>query len=176
MLFLTSCAALGSKTMFKSETPFEFKDVGYTTLFYSNELNKIFPNSDKLFFKAIQEECKRNVLDTLQYFEQKINYFTPSKEEIISLCLKHNLKGLIVPNLKFIGVTQSVYFIPIGKYIDTEVELKLYDSNGNLVINTRHKTMSGNSYAFNPTTDMTIRDGATGALRKLLKEYRLLKK
>lgn len=64
----------------------------------------------------------------------------------------------------------STFFIPVVSNIDTEVEMRLYDKNGNISYATKHNTLSGNSYMFNPKTKVTVHDGVAGAFRKMAKE------
>jgi len=172
---MTSCAAMGSKTIYKSDTTIDFEKIGFSQLYYHKELNKIYPSTDSIFYSAINDLYQRNLNNGIQFLDSGIDFNVTDKSKVISLCEQHNLNGIIIPHLKVIGVSQTMMFIPIGKYVDTEVELKLYDKTGELIIHTKHNTANGNSYGTYPTTDMTITDGAEGAIKKMLKEYNLLR-
>lgn len=176
VMLLISCAAFGSKILYKSGLSMNFENIGILELYYSEQLNSIYKNTDSLFYTAVNEEYISNINSPLTVISERINSDSPKKDDIINICQKYQLNGILIPKLKFIGVTQTMYFIPIGKYKDTEVELKLFNNTGDLVIVSRHNTTKGNSYMSNPSTDKTIRDGAKGAIKKILKEYSLLKK
>jgi hypothetical protein len=66
-------------------------------------------------------------------------------------------------------------FIPIAKNWDTEVEMKLFDNTGNLMLTVLHNTTKGNSYFTPSTADRTIHDGTEGAIKRLAKELGLTK-
>lgn len=174
LAFLTSCAALGSKTIYKSEKTVPLQNLGCTQLFEAKDLNRIFLYSDSVYFSGLQREYKRNLGDSLMFVDASINFFSPYKPDIISICSRYKLNGLIVSNLRFMRLIMN--HIPAEGWTDSCVELKLFDSNGNLIIHTSHKTSIGNSYGLQPTTERTINDATAGALNRLLKEYHLLKK
>lgn len=94
---------------------------------------------------------------------------------IRKICNENNLDGFVVSKLKFIHVTYSMYFIPIAKNWDTEVEMKLFNSTGNLMLTVLHNTTKGNSYFMPPTADRTIHDGTEGAIKRIIKELSLTK-
>jgi len=49
----------------------------------------------------------------------------------------------------------GVYFDLIAENVDAEVQLKLFDQNGDLVLQTLHDTHRGNSYTMPPDADTT---------------------
>lgn len=169
------CAVLGSKTTYKSNIKFEFKKIGCAKLFNSKEFNAATFDVNSILFRFLKKEYLYNLGDTILFIDRDINFNFPSKEDIIDICLNNNLNGLMLPKMKLIRTTEKMYGVTIAEYFNTEVQLKLYDNNGNLIISTLHNTQKGNTYFKAPKLENTIYDGATGALQKLLKEYHLLK-
>ena len=136
----------------------------------------IFPETSEVMIYTVLEgaEGTNNFIFKLIDDSLKINFFKPDTNLIKSTCVLYGVDGIIIANLKFIHVTYSVYFVPIAQNFDTEVELKLFDKYGNLVIQTLHNTYKGNSYMMPPEAETTVRDGVRGALRRLVKELQKL--
>lgn len=172
---LTSCAALGTKTLYKSETKSEIKKLAFAKLDGDSIVSKIFPQTDSIFSNTFVETFRTYNLKDIVPFNSEFSIDKPNINTIAQICKENNFDGFVVSHLKFIHVTYSMNFIPIAKNWDTEVEMKLFDKTGNLMLTVLHNTTKGNSYFMPPTADRTIHDGTAGAIKRLAKELCLTK-
>jgi hypothetical protein len=171
----TSCTALGTKTLYKSETKHEIKKIAFSKLDGDSIVSKIFPQTDSIFIKTFIETFSTYKLNDIIHFNAELSITKPDINKITQICDENNLDGLVVSRLKFIYVTYRMNFIPIAKNWDTEVEMKLFDKTGNLMLTVLHNTTKGNSYFMPPTADKTIHDGTAGAIKRIAKELGLTK-
>lgn len=175
--FLTSCAGVGSKTIYKDpDTSIMFpKRIGFTQLQNENILNKIVTGTSNLFDSTMNAELnKLNITSEHVQFPSFENWSGLKKEEISSVCHKNQLDGLVFTKLKYINTKHSMMLIPTGQSQDTEVEMQYFDASGNLICHTKHSTILGNSYMNFPSPDKTVPDGTVGALKRLFKELHRL--
>jgi hypothetical protein len=107
--------------------------------------------------------------------DNEISIIKPDTALIKELCIKNGLDAIIVSRLTFIHVTYRMGVIPIIKNYDTNVEMKLIDKNGALLLNVNHNTLHGNSYFMPPSANKTIYDGTAGAIKGIGKEFGWLK-
>ena len=170
-----SCSTLGTKTLYKSDIKNPIKKIGFTKLDGDTIVSKLFPQTDSIFKKAFLETCKNYNLNEVFPLNKELSIGQPDTTSMAQICNEKNLDGLIVSRLKFIHVTYNMNFIPIAKNWDTEVEMKLFDKKGGLLLSVKHNTTKGNSYFMPPTADRTIYDGTEGAIKRIAKEMSLTK-
>jgi hypothetical protein len=175
VILLGSCATLGTKTLYKSDTKSVIKKIGFSKLDGNAIVSKIFPQTDSIFKKTFIETFRSYNLTGVIPLNNEFSIVKPDTSAIAQICKENNFDGVVVSHLKFIHVTYSTYFIPIAKNWDTEVEMKVFDNTGNLMLTVLHNTTKGNSYFMPPTADRTIHDGTQGAIKRLAKELRLTK-
>lgn len=176
IILLTQCAAFGSKTLYKTDRPvtFEPSRIGVTQLLREDILNQIVASTSTYYSDAVDGFLKGKHIEHLEVNIPPFNDFSEvNKEVIIDLCERYSLDGILVGRLKYLLVDYYTLFIPMGQSQDTEVEMQYYDSEGKLVIYTRHNTQNGNAYGNMPTPELTVRDGAIGALKKMFKEMEI---
>ena len=174
-ILFVSCATLGTKTLYKSETNIMIKKIGFTRLDGDTIVSKIFPQTDSIFKRTFVETFKSYNLNDITSLDNEFSIDNPDITAITKICKDNNFDGLIVSHLKFIHVTYTMNFIPIAKNWDTEVEMKLFDQSGKLMLTVLHNTTKGNSYFMPPTADRTIHDGTEGAIKRIAKEFGLTK-
>ncbi|WP_147384084.1 hypothetical protein [Maribellus luteus] len=172
---LCSCAAVGTKTLYKTDEKVDISSLGYNSLDGDTILAKIYPFTNNIFDSTIIETLKEYSLDNYKSLDENITYQTPDIEKIKEICSQYNLDALLVSKLKFIYATQAIYFVPVSHNWDTEVEMKLFDKNGRLLYNTKHNTLKGNSYMNPPPVERTVHDGTKGALVRIFKNMGLIK-
>lgn len=172
---LTSCAAIGTKTLYKSNINHDIVRIGVTDIHNKEELSDIFPETNETFLESIQLFTKENDLYKVVLLKSELDYENPDKEMIINKCNLYKVDAVLISRLRFIHVTYSVMFVPIAQNYDTEVEMKLFDKNGNLVVSTSHNTYKGNSYMMSPPAERTVTDGARGALKRIYTELDKMK-
>ncbi|MCT4613437.1 MAG: hypothetical protein N4A49_01020 [Marinifilaceae bacterium] len=167
---LNSCAAVGTRTIYKVDKAINLKNLGFTKLDWDTTLNQIQPKTEELYCLTMKEAFNKNELINGKEINASLSFDNVSRERIVEQCVKNNLDGIIITRLKFIHVTYSVYYAPIMQNFDTEVEMKLYNNMGELQISTTHNTYSGNSYMMPPPVERTIHDGTMGAFKRIIKE------
>ncbi len=172
-ILLTSCAALGTKTLYKSKAKNEFKKLAFAKLDGNRIVSKVFPQTDSIFTNTFIETFRIYNLRDIVPIDGEFSINEPDLNSIVQICKENNLDGFVVSRLKFINVTYRMNFRPIARNWDTEVEMKLYDKLANLVLAVRHNTTKGNSYIVFPTADRTIHDGTAGAIKRLALELGL---
>lgn len=173
-LLVCSCAAVGTKTLYKTSDNIQVHKIGYVKLAGDTILESIFPQTDSIFSSSITKTFNEYGVNPVG-IEDYLPFESPGINKIRGICKEYNLDGLIISKIKFIHVTYSIYFIPYAQNYDTEVEMKLYDKNGNMLVKTLHNTLKGNTYKNPPSVNMTIADGAKGALKRIAKEMGLTK-
>ena len=169
-LLLSSCAALGTKTLYKSPNLREINTVGFCPL-ENDTLQQIFERTAIVSDSAVVETLKTYGWSPPRRLDSALSFDHPDPAFIADICRRKGLDGVIVTKLQFIHVTYSMYTIPIFQNYDTEVEVKLLDSSGNVVLITRHNTLAGNSYMMPPLPERTVYDGVEGALKRMMKEF-----
>ena len=175
LFILCSCSAIGTKTLYKTTDEVNIKKIGFCRLESEDRLSRIFYNTNEIFDSTVILTFLEYGLEMPSQIQTDISYETPDLIEISNLCNKNDLDGFLVAKLTFIHVEYTMYSEPIIQNFDTEVELKLFDKKGKLLISTLHNTLHGNSYMMPPPPNMTIHDGAKGAIKRLTKEMRLKK-
>ena len=171
-----SCAAVGTKTLYKNNVGHHLERIGFNQLGNDNETYEIFPQTNKIYATTIFETFSEYGIDDVEELSSTdIEFDHPNIDRIIEICEEHDLDGLLISKIKFIHVTYTVFYVPVAKNYDTEVEMKLFSKNGNIILSTKHNTLKGNSYMMPPPADRTIGDGTKGALRRITKELGLKK-
>jgi hypothetical protein len=169
-VLLTSCAAIGTKTLYNSPSKPKILKIGVADLYDNEQLSYIFPETNETFKRSIQQVTKEKGSYSVVLFNKEMDFDNPNKELIVNKCALYGIDAVLISRLKFIHVKYTMMFVPIGQNYDTEVEMKLIDKNGNLILSTRHNTYKGNSYATFPTAETTIMDGTKGALKRIYSE------
>jgi hypothetical protein len=146
---------------------------GYLDLNLDSAAIKIYPETNKLYLSIVPQELKKRGIANCSYSEQKLDYFNPDKSLIINLCLNDTIDGLIISRIEFFPrvATQQLYY-------DAQVETKLFDKNGNLLITTLNNSDSyfenySNSRYIAKIQKSLIDEGVTGAIKKLIQNMKL---
>ena len=171
--FLSSCAALGSQTIYRTDKAVRFNRarIGYSQLANEEGVNRTVINTSTFYNRAVKEYlAQKNVESVRLELPPFDNLREIDRSSLVKLCEIYNLDGILVGQLKYIYVNYYTLLIPIGQSQDTEVEMQYFDSNGSLLIHTRHNTHQGNSYMFFPSADKTVGDGTIGALNKMMQQ------
>lgn len=169
---LTSCGAMGTKTLYKTNTNFSKPaKIGYSPIANEDILEKIVKGSAKIYDSTMASQLAIHNIISDKIIVGKFDGFDRvNKEDIKNMCAENQLDGMIFTQLIFLNVVYSSMFIPIGVSEDTEVEMQYYDSNGNLLLHTKHNTHLGNSYLQFPSAERTVADGTKGALGRIIRE------
>lgn len=172
VIILSSCSAIGTKTLYKTSDEFDIRKVGFCRLESEDKISQIFHNLDKTFDSAVIQTFQKERLGIPKQIPTDMSYDNPDLTEIRELCNKNDIDGFLIAKLTFMHVEYTIYSEPIFQNFDTEVELILFDRSGEMLISTLHNTFHGNSYMKPPQPNKTIYDGTKGAIKRLAKEMR----
>lgn len=170
-ILLSSCSVIGTSTLYKTNEKIDIQKVGFCKLESEDKLSRIFINTKEIFDSTFISTFQEKGLDMPIPISTTMSYETPDLDEICILCSKNNLDGFVIGKLTFINTEYSLRSGRVDwQNFDTEVELKLFDRNGKLLVSTLHNTFKGNSYMAYPPPHITIQDGTKGAVKRLIKE------
>lgn len=175
ILLVTGCASLGTKTLYRSDTKPVISRVGYANLEGEAIVTKLFPQTSRVYSRTLTETFSNYNINEVIAAGHEFSVKDPDTAVIKKVCVEKGLNALLVTKIKFIRMSYTVYFVPVSSNWDTEVEMKLFDSTGSLLLAVTHNTAKGNSYFTKPTADRTIHDGIEGALTRIAKELGLPK-
>jgi len=174
-LIISGCAALGTKTILRSNNlnSYNFKKLGYSQPASEDILNKIRQNTSNIYQSAVEAffadkaiKVEKHNLSDFKLIDRV------DTAEITKICHENGLDGYFCTQIKYKFVDTYYVIIPLGKSEDAYVEIKLYDNNGKLILHTKHNTFAGNSYMMAPKAEQTVRDGTFGALKRIIKEIK----
>src|ERR1039457_173487 len=138
---LTGCFTSGTKTISKSGDPLYVSNIGYLPLTNDSVLSKVYPKTNEIYKDEVNNTFKQKGISNLKYIEAIMDYDNPDIETVKSICKNNNMDALLISKLTFIR------HITVGKTIvGTEVDSKLYDIFGKLLVNASHNTLSDNTY------------------------------
>jgi len=167
---LTGCFTSGTKTIYKADNAMSVNNLGYLQLTNDSSLSKVYPKTNEIYKEALTNTFKQYGLSNIQYTEAIIDYDNPDIEAIKSICLNNNMDALLISQLIFIRQ------ISMGKTIvGAEVNSKLYDRNGKLLVNASHNTLQDNTYRMPITkVDDAVREGTKKAITRVSQEMRMV--
>ena len=102
--------------------------------------------------------------------DSSMDYDNVDTEYIKEVGKNNNAEAIIVPKVKY-------FKVGIGKYVFSNqvlVSLKLYDSEGNLIMENQYDTYKGNARLIGKAEN-SIKVGTKGAIKDLIKNLRKLK-
>ncbi len=173
-LFLTGCMTFGSRVLYHDDNGLKnsFKKIGVLFPRMPGYTERVLTNSAKVVNQTLRSFAKKEKNFHLIYFPEDTTWHfeTPDTLWISQKCSTNELDGLILMRVRFTKMIYTVYFVPVSQNFDAQVEAKLYDRHGRLVVHVYFDTYFGNSYWLPPSAQTTLHDGLTGALKRLLKE------
>lgn len=169
LCLLVSCANYGDSLLYFKK---DAKINGIkTVLFFDPEIfpdiNEIKEPTYSAFYNATSE--KMRTIGTVKYMQ--VNTAIPfeeiDSEMIKDICKNNNADVAVIPKVKY-------FKVGFGKYVFSNqvvVSLKLYDSQGNYIMETSYDTYKGNGRLLGSAENSVI-IGTKGAIRKMEKELR----
>lgn len=171
-LLFTGCATIGRQTLYKNSSIGEINKVGFARIEGDTIVAKVYPQTDSIFKATVLGELSKYSTKSVYPINKELSVSQPDTAAIREACRVNNLDGLLLSRIKFINITYTtLYILPVGKNYDTDVEMKLFDKEANLLLDVRYKTLSNNLYLEPPTADKSIRNGTQGAIKRLMKEH-----
>ncbi len=142
LLLLSNCSTvLTSGSYYKTKDDFFIHHFGYMELESEKHLEKLLPNIEDVFDNAITNTFYKYGLDSLKFVEHEFEYDSLSKDSIKAICQQYNVDGLLVSrlhpkqinNMEFFN-REAFYGLNEVKSNGIEMEMKLFDGNGKLLI------------------------------------------
>jgi len=169
IVLFVSCANMGDSLLYYNQ---DIKIPKMKTVLYFNP--EVFPEIPEIkeptysaFHSAASDEMKS--LGNFKYLHIDIPVFFDEVDTVAikDLCKNNNAEVAIVPKVKY-------FKVGLGKYVFSNqviVSLKLYDADGNFVMETAYDTYKGNGRLLGSAENSVI-IGTKGALQKMNKELR----
>lgn len=166
-IFCASCRINQTEVLFSTPKFSPPKRLAFTQLSGDVSTHKRFDKTNAYYIKAMQYALKSYKLDSLQYIDCCLDFNNQESPEIKSICSNSQVDGVLVAQLKFETLKScKKNKIPDSEF-DTEVEIKLYGSDGKLKMHTLHNTIKMQSYKQPPQPILAIKDGVSNAVIKL---------
>ena len=172
-LVLTGCSSFGSKLLgYKPDYKLgKIKKIIYFQPTVFPEIEEIKPPTNQAFFSAVTDQMSlySGNIKTVQ-MDSSMDYDNVDTEYIKEVGKNNNAEVIIVPKVKY-------FKVGIGKYVFSNqvlVSLKLYDSDGNLIMENQYDTYKGNARLIGKAEN-SIKVGTKGAIKDLMKNLRKLK-
>jgi hypothetical protein len=169
ILIISGCAALGTKTILRSSNlnAYNFKKLGYSQPASEEIVNKIRQNTSNIYQSSVESFFADKAIKVEKHNLSDFKLIDKiDTTEITKICHENGLDGYLCTQIKYKFVDNYYMLIPLGKSEDAYVEIKLFDSNGTLMLHTKHNTFAA------PKAEQTVRDGTFGALKQIIKEIK----
>ena len=172
-LVLAGCSSFGSKLLgYKPDYKLgKIKKRIYFQPAVFPEIEEIKPPTNQAFFSAVTDQMSlySGNIKTVQ-MDSSMDYDNVDTEYIKEVGKNNNAEAIIVPKVKY-------FKVGIGKYVFSNqvlVSLKLYDCDGNLIMENQYDTYKGNARLIGKAEN-SIKVGTKGAIKDLIKNLRKLK-
>lgn len=164
--------AFGQNNEIKKIELSSLSTIGYGMSEFDTISQRLFSDYQLHFLPAVDGTLREFGVKEPKYYPQLFTFQTIDTASIIEICTEEDLEGFLITKIYFLS-RGSVYkglleiedlYIPKryrpGAY-DVFVELRLFNSKGELVIESSAKTVAG----FGP--ELTIKNGIKKALKKV---------
>ncbi|RZJ37789.1 MAG: pyruvate decarboxylase [Chryseobacterium sp.] len=168
-ILLISCANYGDSLLYKNKN---YKIPKIKTVLYFNP--EVFPDISEIkeptysaFYTATSDKMKS--LGNIKYLQidTPISFDDVDTKTVKEICQNNNADVAVVPKVKY-------FKVGFGKYVLSNqviVSMKLYDSNGQFIMETSYDTYKGNGRLLGSAANSVI-IGTKGAIRKMDKELK----
>jgi hypothetical protein len=168
LVFFTSCASIGGKTLFQSPTisTMKWDKIGYFNLEDDQKIEKHIPYCKFAYEDGVEKTMKKNGCNQIMNLNTAVPNGAKYASLIKEICKKEQLNGVLsvelVPLKIIIGNPNT---IDLNNPQYQAAEVKLFDENGDLVMHSRFNTTYGKTYMSQPHPEDFIRDAVAGAIK-----------
>lgn len=173
------CSYNATGTLYKTPDTISVKRMGFVDLSADSVAKESYNKVNEVYRTSFANLWSKLNKDSARYINKNLSFYYPDTIEIARLCSAHNTDGLILSSVKLVQ-TDIVYAggillfpVVVGPvtYHDAEVELKLFDRHGSLLISTSFFTgEAGKSAVKISEIDKVVNAGVEGALKGMIKE------
>ncbi|MBT0548614.1 pyruvate decarboxylase [Riemerella anatipestifer] len=146
------------------------KKVVYFNPVITPEIPEIYIPTYNAFYSAASDFLKDRNSGKILRVDCVMSYENIDTEYIKEICLNNNAEVVLIPRVKY-------FKVGFGRYVFSNqvlVSAKLYDADGNFIIETSYDTYKGNARLLG-NAENSVKIGTIGMLRKMNKEIRRYK-
>lgn len=168
-LILVSCASFGEK-LISYNTDYKLGKINKIIYFQPSvfpEIEEIKLPTNQAFFGTVTDQTKLNSNIKAIQMDSSLDYHNIDTLYIKEIAQNNNAEAVIVPHIKY-------FKVGLGKYVFSNqvlVHLKLYDQNGNFLMETQYDTYKGKARLIGKAEN-SIKIGTKEALKQLVKELK----
>ncbi|MDY3548313.1 pyruvate decarboxylase [Riemerella anatipestifer] len=143
------------------------KKVAYFNPIITPEIPEIYTPTYNAFYSAASDFLKDRNGGKILRVDCMMSYENIDTEYIKEICLNNNAEVALIPKVKY-------FKVGFGRYVFSNqvlVSAKLYDADGNFIIETSYDTYKGNARLLG-NAENSVKIGTIGMLRKMNKEIR----
>lgn len=168
-VILIGCKSFGS-SLVKLNNSIKLKHVDRIVYFDP----EVFPDYDGIkaptnsaFFAAISDELKKYGSFKIMHINEPLKYDSINSETVRELCINNNAEIAIIPKVKY-------FKVGLGKYVFSNqviVSMKLYNDDGNLVIENSYDTYKGSGRLLG-SAENSVKIGTANVVKNMISELR----
>lgn len=168
-LTLVGCASMGEK-LIHYNTNYKLGKINKIIFFQPSvfpEVEEIKHPTSQAFFGSVTEHTRLNSNIKAVPMDHALNYENIDIQYIKDVAQNNNAEAVIVPHIKY-------FKVGFGKYVFSNqvlVKLKLYDNEGNFLMETQYDTYKGKARLIGKAEN-SIKIGTKQALKLLVKELK----
>ena len=93
---LISCAAVGTRTIYKSDQFEPISSIGFTKLDNDSILCLIFPRTNEIFNESVSNTIKKYGIYDSRELEYKVTFEEPEVNRIVEICNDQGIDALLL--------------------------------------------------------------------------------
>ena len=166
---LIGCKSFGS-SLIKFNNSIKLKYVDRIVYFDP----EVFPDYDGIksptnsaLFAAVSNELKKYGSYRIMHVDSPIKYDSIDSETVKELCINNGAEIAIIPKVKY-------FKVGLGKYVFSNqviVSMKLYNNDGNLVIENSYDTYKGSGRLLG-SAENSVKIGTANVVKNMISELR----
>ena len=103
LIFLTSCASIGNKVLYKTTNPIVFKKFGYVNSEYDTVTNSLYSEANYLFTSTVNNFIETNTTAVPSYLQTVIAYDNIDTLKLKNICKDNDFDVILLTKLYFMG-------------------------------------------------------------------------
>lgn len=166
---LIGCKSFGS-SLIKFNNSIKLKHVDRIVYFDP----EVFPDYDGIkaptnlaLYAAVSDELKKNGNYKIMHINDPVKYDSINSDVIKELCINNGAEVAIVPKVKY-------FKVGLGKYVFSNqviISMKLYNNDGNLVIENSYDTYKGSGRLLG-SAENSVKIGTSNVIKNMISELR----
>jgi hypothetical protein len=166
---LIGCKSFGS-SLIKFNNSIKLKYVDRIVYFDP----EVFPDYDGIkaptnlaLYAAVSDELKKNGNYKIMHINDPVKYDSINSDVIKELCINNGAEVAIVPKVKY-------FKVGLGKYVFSNqviISMKLYNNDGNLVIENSYDTYKGSGRLLG-SAENSVKIGTSNVIKNMISELR----